>query len=450
MNQAWENAIVYHLFPLGSTGAPSCNDFVSPAAERLKTLHDWLPYLRALGVNTLLLGPVLESSAHGYDTADLYRVDRRLGTNDDLRDFVTACHEQGLRVLFDAVFHHVGRDFWAFRDVLENGEASRYRDWFFLNFTRRGPPGDPFAYEGWAGHFDLVKLDTSNPAVREHLFGAVRVWLDDFGGDGLRLDAADVLDKAFQRDLARFCRELKPDCTLVGEVVHGDYRDWANESALDGTTNYELYKGLYSSHNDSNLFEVAYSLKREFGEGGVYKHLPLLNFADNHDVPRLASILTNPAHLYPLYLLLFTVPGVPSVYYGSEWGVTGTKAADSDAPLRPTLSPEGLPQAGAHPDLFPVIQRFIRLRQDSPVLRLGDYREVHVAAEQLAFTRSYENETVLVAINIGAEGVTLELPLAGTWEDELNGGEHFVAAGGSLRLPLGPTWGRVLRCVDNR
>lgn len=244
MKQAFGNTTLYHLFPLGSTGAPLQNDFDTPPSERLNALHTWLPYLKNLRVTTLLLGPVLKSSAHGYDTADLYRVDRRLGTNDDLKAFVAACHTQGLQVLFDAVFHHVGRDFWAFRDVQEKGETSPYREWFFLDFSARSPAGDAFAYEGWDGHFDLVKLDTQNEAVREHLFGAVKVWLEDFGADGLRLDAADVLDKTFQRDLARFCHDIKPDCTLLGEVVHGDYRLWAHADMLDSTTNYELYKGL--------------------------------------------------------------------------------------------------------------------------------------------------------------------------------------------------------------
>ena len=172
----WARDAFYHLFPLGSTGAPTRNDLASAPSDRLKALHDWLPYLQGLGVNALLLGPVLESSAHGYDTADLYTVDRRLGSNDDLKAFVTACHARGLRVVLDAVFHHVGRDFWAFRDVQTHGAASPYRDWFFLDFSGHSPVGDPFSYEGWDGHFDLVKLNTAHPDVREHLFGAAMVY----------------------------------------------------------------------------------------------------------------------------------------------------------------------------------------------------------------------------------------------------------------------------------
>ncbi len=450
MNHWADDAIFYHLFPLGSTGAPPRNDFVSSPSSRLNDLHVWLPYLQGLGVNALLLGPVLESGAHGYDTAYLSTVDRRLGTNDDLRAFVAACHERGVRVVLDAVFNHVGREFWAFRDVRERGSESPYRDWFFLDFSERSPNGDPFGYRGWDGHFDLVKLNTGNTEVREHLFGAARLWLQDFGFDGLRLDAADVLEPGFRQDLSAFCREVKPDVWLLGEVVHGDYREWAGPEKSDATTNYELYTGLFSSHNDRNYFEVAYALGRQFGAAGVYRGLPLYAFADNHDVPRVASILSDPAHLYPLHILLLSAPGVPSLYYGSEWGVLGRKESGSDAALRPALTPETLGresgQVGAHPDLYGVVKALVGLRHLLPALRHGDYTERLVASEQFAFTRRWEGETVLAVVNASNGPVPVTVPgLDGTWDDLLNPGETFDAAVEGLELPLSPNWGRVLR-----
>ncbi len=445
MNHWSHDAVFYHLYPLGSTGAPERNDFSSAPARRLAGLHDWLPYLTDLGVNAIFLGPVLESSAHGYDTADFFKVDRRLGHNADLAAFIASCHERGLRVVLDAVFHHVGRDFWAFRDVRENGEASPYRDWFHLDFAGRSPYGDPFSYRGWDGHFDLVKLDTSQREVRAHLLDAAEMWLTEFSADGLRLDAADVLGREFQGVLAHRCRDVKPDCWLLGEVVHGDYREWAYPGGLDATTNYELYKGLYSSHNDRNYFEVAYALNREFGEEGVYQNLSLYTFADNHDVPRIASTLHKPAHLYPLHILLFTVPGVPSLYYGSEWGVEGRKTPGSDAPLRPALHPAELQRVGKHPDLYPVVKALIELRRRLPSLRCGDYRERYVTSEQFVFSRMHEGETVLVAVNSSNKPVTVEVPdLQGSWVDLLGSGEVFSSTGGKLVLPLDPNWGRVL------
>ncbi|MFY0574859.1 alpha-amylase family glycosyl hydrolase [Cystobacter fuscus] len=275
-------------------------------------------------MNALYLGPVFESSSHGYDTADYSKVDRRLGTNADLSRLVAAMRAAGIRVILDGVFHHVGRDFWAFRDVQVHGERSRYRDWFSgLQFGKRSPYGDAFSYDGWSGHYNLVKLNLQNAEVRAHLFGVVEQWISEFGIEGLRLDVAEVMDVSFLRDLAAFCRRLRPDFWLLGEAIHGDYRRLGNPETLDSVTNYECYKGLYSSLNDRNYFEIAYSLQRQFGENGIYRDLLLYNFVDNHDVNRIASTLKDPAHLLPLHLMLFTIPGVPSIYYGSEWGQEG-------------------------------------------------------------------------------------------------------------------------------
>lgn len=436
-----ESATFYQIYPLGALGAPERNPGGAPVS-RIEELHGWLSALAELGITALYLGPLFESSAHGYDTADYYHVDRRLGTNEDLARLCAAARAHGMRVVLDAVFHHVGRDFWAFRDVLARGAASPYAGWFHLDFQRRSPHGDPFFYEGWNGHYDLVKLDTGNPAVREHLFGAVSAWVEAFGIDGLRLDAADVLDKDFQRALAAHCRSLSPDFWLLGEVIHGDYRHWAQAGMLDSVTNYELYKGLYSSHNDHNYFELAHSLNRQFGPGGLYAELPLYTFADNHDVERIASRLTDPAHLYPLYTLMFTVPGVPSIYYGSEWGIEGRKAGHSDAPLRPVFSPDEGARLGKHPDLPAAIARLIRLRQRHGSLRHGRYRPVHVSSEQVAFLRESPDETILVAVNASAKPAELRLalPEKGPWPDLLNPGER--ASGDSLTIP--PCWGRVL------
>lgn len=406
---AWAaDAVFYHIYPLGLCGAPHTNDGGSPPASRLAEIQGWIPHLRSLGVSSLYLGPLFESLTHGYDTSDYFAVDRRLGTNADLAQLVAALHAAGIRVILDAVFHHVGRGFWAFRDLLEHGERSAYRDWFAgVDFSRRSPYGDPFAYADWNGHASLVKLNLANPAVRAHLFAAVEHWVQTLGIDGLRLDAADALDPRFMRDLSAFRRERGLDLWLLGEVIHGDYRQWVSPEMLDSVTNYECYKGLYSSHNDRNYFEIAYSLNRQFGPDGIYRGLPLYTFADNHDVNRVATTLHNPQHLAPLYALLFTMPGVPSLYYGSEWGLGGQKGHD-DWPLRPALPQPPLVTA-ALPELEATIRRLAHLRRESAALRRGDYRQLHVAHEQLAFARRSGDEQVIVAVNASAEPAQLEL-----------------------------------------
>lgn len=442
------DAVFYHVYPLGLCGAPERNVPHAKAENRLLQLRDWIPHWRHLGINALYLGPVFESMTHGYDTTDYYQVDRRLGTNEDLRELVSALHANGIRVVLDAVYNHVGRSFPAFQDVRKHGPASRYCAWFSgLRFDHRSPLGDPFTYDTWHGHYELVKLDLHNPEVRAHLIEATEHWLREYDIDGLRLDAADCLKLPFLRELVSHTKALKPDFWLMGEIVNGDYRKWTGPDLLDATTNYECYKGLYSSHNDRNYFEIAHSLTRQFGPEGVYQDLPLYAFADNHDVERLASILRHTPHLYPLYFMLFTMPGVPSIYYGSEWAVKGRKTRHSDSPLRPTLKPQDAENGNR--ELQEAIARLARVRHEVPALRHGAYQQLHVSSEQLVFARQSTEGCALVLVNGADQAVplTFELPagMPSRWVDVLNPGAVFEAKGQQLSIPdLPQTWGRVL------
>jgi cyclomaltodextrinase len=449
MDSQWaDDAIFYHIYPLGLCGAPERNDISAPAVSRLDVLYPWLDHIQALGANAIYLGPVFQSTSHGYDTMDYYQVDRRLGSNQDLAEFSEALHARGMRLVLDAVFNHVGREFWAFEDVLEKGESSDYRDWFYnLRFGEWSPKGDPFHYEGWQGHYNLVKLNLASSDVRAHLFDAVTMWRETFQIDGLRLDAADCLDFDFLKALHTFTKSHMQDFWLMGEVVHGDYRHWVNPSTLDSVTNYECYKGLYSSLNDANYFEIAYSLNRQFGPDGMYRNEYLYNFVDNHDVDRVASKLDDPAHLYPLYLLLFTMPGIPSVYYGSEWGIEGVKEDYSDRLLRPALTLEEITDEIPQKDLMTAIQRLAQLRRSSEALRHGNYREVHVGAQQYAFLRQADDDAVVVALNSADEPVDVSLPLPwkrGHFADRLNAGEKYKIMDGMVQCTLSSNWGRIL------
>jgi cyclomaltodextrinase len=475
------DSFFYHLYPLGFCGAPERNDFRSSPVPRLDKLYGWLDHLQRLGVNAVYLGPLFESSAHGYDTADFFLVDRRLGDNSTLAALSAELHRRDIRLVLDGVFHHVGREFWAFRDLREHGERSAYAAWFEgVSFAEGSPRGDAFTYHGWEGNFDLVKLALGNPEVRAHLFEAVAMWVRELGIDGLRLDVAYLLDRSFLEELGRFCRAIVPDFWLMGEVIHGDYRRWVAPGLLDSVTNYECYKGLYSSHNDGNYFEIAYALNRQFGEQGLYRGMPLYSFADNHDVNRVATNLREPAHLYPLYCLLFTMPGVPSVYYGSEWGIRGRRTDHDDRPLRPALELEKVVQEPPAPELPAAIARLAQLRHTTPALRFGEYRQLHVSHEQLVFLRSLgspggeaklssatgkaapgENRRareVIVAVNAADVAVRLDLALpaasgsragggpapAQEWVDLLNPPQRVAARSGSLELQLPPRWARVL------
>lgn len=448
LNSHWaHDALFYHVYPLGMCGAPARNDFRPAPAPRLSQLRDWIPHWQALGVNAIYLGPVFESSTHGYDTVDYFRVDRRLGDNTTLQALVGELHQAGIRVILDAVYNHVGRDHWAFRDLKRHGAASRYCDWFAgLRFDKRSPCGDPFTYDTWNGAYELVKLDLENPEVRAYLLEATAAWIREFDIDGLRLDAADCLDLGFLKELRTFCRAQKPDFWLMGEVVFGDYTRWANPEMLDATTNYQAYHALHASHNKRNYHELAHMLQRQFGPRGLYKGLPLYSFVDNHDVNRIATQLKRARHLVPVHLLLFTMPGVPSIYYGSEWAQPGKKGKTTDAPLRPAMR---YPEAGLEHEPAALIARLASLRRGLAPLRHGAYEPLAVTAEQFAFVRRLPFESVVVAVNAAdtPAAVPLALPMwrEGWLVDVLSDGERFRVHRGRVTLdPLPPHSGRIL------
>lgn len=448
MNHWAFDAFFYHIYPLGLCGAPFRNDFSSTTQPRLEQLYSWMDHMSMIGVNAVYLGPLFESSSHGYDTVDYYRVDRRLGDNHTLKSIVAEFHRRGMRVILDGVFNHVSRDFWAFKDVLNYGEHSIYRDWFHLRFGEQSAFGDPFSYAGWNGYYELVKLNLNNANVKDHLFSAVKSWINDYDIDGLRLDAADCLDMSFNQELGSLCRTLRPDFFLVGEIIHGDYRKWVNQKMFDSVTNYECYKGLYSSHNDKNYFEIAWSFNRQFGDNGLYRDLPLYNFADNHDVNRVASQIKNPAYLYPLYCLLFTMPGVPSIYYGSEWGIEGEKKNGSDQPLRPQLNIGEAPWQSSNGDLLNVITRLAHLRHDLPVLRSGTYRQHYVAHQQLVFSRVNHQDVALVMVNAAAQPVSIQFDATSIGDihlvDILNQGKEYEIKDGKWHGDIDSNWARIL------
>jgi len=422
-----EESVFYQIYPLGFCGAPRVNNGVP--AHRVQKIAGWAEHIRRLGADAVYLSPVFESDSHGYDTRDYRRLDCRLGTNEDFAQVCQALHAHGIRVVLDGVFNHVGRGFWAFQDVLEKKWDSPYRDWFHIRFDGNSPYNDGLWYEGWESHYELVKLNLRNPAVVDYLLECVRLWVEQFGIDGLRLDVAYCLDLDFLRRLRQFTDGLKPDFFLVGETLHGDYNQWVGDGLLHSCTNYECYKGLWSSLNSMNLFEIVHSLKRQFGPEPwtLYKGKHLLCFADNHDVTRAASILQNPRHLPLLYGLLFGMPGIPCVYYGSEWGAEGVKAPGSDDALRPCF------EAPVWNELTDSIAAMALAHRNSPALCHGDFRELVLTNRQTVFQRSTPQERVLVAINAD------EVPYAAHFDagcgravDLLTGMEHDFGGGSHL------------------
>lgn len=422
------NSVFYQIYPIGFCGAPVANDGVY--VPRIRKLMDWSPYFKQLGIDSIILNPVFESDNHGYDTRDFRSIDCRLGNNEDFKEVCEDLHSNNVKIVLDGVFNHVGRGFWAFKDVQEKRWDSPYKDWFKINFDGNSCYNDGFWYAGWEGHYELVELNLQNPAVVDYLLDCVKFWIDEFNIDGLRLDVAYSLDHNFMKRLRRFTQELKPEFALIGEVLFGDYNLIVNDEMLHSCTNYECYKGIFSSFNSMNMFEIAHSLHRQYGPDPwcIYRGKHLMTFIDNHDVTRIASILTNREHLPLTYGLLLGMPGVPCIYYGSEWGEPGVKTPDNDYALRPCFD-EPKPN-----ELTDYIRNLITLRQNSDALCHGGYRNVVLTNHQLIFERASDRERMLVAINASDAPFTAQHgDLRGTASELISG--DILELDGSLEMP---------------
>ncbi len=419
-------SVFYQIYPLGFCGAPFENDGV-PESRILK-VNDWIPHMKKLGMNAIYFSPVFESDTHGYNTRDYHKIDCRLGTNADFAEVCRNLHENGIKVILDGVFNHVGRGFWAFQDVLQKRWDSPYKDWFHINFDGNSNYNDGLWYEGWEGNYDLVKLNLRHEDVIAHIFDSIKGWVEEFAIDGLRLDVAYCLDKDFLRRLRSFCDGLKPDFYLLGETLHGDYNQWMNDAMLHSVTNYECYKGLFSSFNSMNMFEIVHSLLRQFGPENwtLYRGKHLLSFVDNHDVTRVASVLTNEKHLPLIYALSFGMPGIPCVYYGSEWGAKAQKS-EGDPALRACFEkPEWNELCG-------FIGRLAEAKKNSEALNYGSFRSVVLTNKQCIFERKAENERVLVAINADSESYTAHFDAGcGMAVDLISGEKHDFGGGSEL------------------
>ena len=393
---SWYNeAIFYHIYPLGLTGAPKENDYGTPVS-RLNTLIPWISHIKEIGCTALYIGPLFESVGHGYETTDYKKLDSRLGTNEDLKNFVKVCHENQIKVICDGVFNHTGRDFFAFKDIQQNREHSRYLNWYCnVNFGGNNEYNDGFSYENWGGYNLLVKLNQRNPEVQNYICDVIRFWVSEFDVDGIRLDAADVLDFDFMHALRRTAEEVKEDFWLMGEVIHGDYSRWVNGDTLHSVTNYALHKALYSGHNDHNYFEIAHTVKYLLNMG----KLDLYNFVDNHDVERIYTKLSNKAHMAPVHILLYTLPGIPSIYYGSEFAIEGKKEKFSDDSLRPALKLEDYKNAVKENPCTALITALGKVRQQTPALSYGGYTELQLTNRQFAFARELDGTKVIVTVN---------------------------------------------------
>ena len=440
---AWyDEAVFYHIYPLGLTGAPKQNSYEEPV-HRLNTLLPWISHIKRIGCNAIYIGPLFESVGHGYETTDYKKLDSRLGTNEDLTNFVAECHKQGIRVILDGVFNHTGRDFFAFQDIKQNREQSQYKDWYCnVNFSGNNSYNDGFSYENWGGYDLLAKLNQHNPAVKDYICDVIRFWVKEYDVDGIRLDAADVMDFEYMKALRAVANEVKPDFWLMGEVIHGNYSRWANEGTLHSVTNYMLHKALYSGHNDHNYFEVAHTIK--YVSGMVGNNLNLYSFVDNHDVERIYTKLSNKAHFVPVHVMLYTLPGIPSLYYGSEFGIEGRKERTSDDSLRPALNYEDYKDTIETNPCTKLVAALGKIRQNTPALCYGEYKELLLQNTHFAYARILDGKSVITTVNNADNDVMIDVE-AGNSVEYVGAltGERVSVKGGRIQVKLSANSGEI-------
>lgn len=412
------HAIWWHVYPLGAVGADTTGADRG-RGDGLARLVGYLDHLVALGCSGLALGPVFASETHGYDTVDHLRVDERLGDEHDLTALIDAAHERGVRVMLDGVFDHVGRSFGPFRAAVEDPSAAS------AGMFRRDGAGEPIGFEG---HDALVMLDPDSDDVADLVVDVMSYWCDR-GVDAWRLDAAYAVPEAFWARVLPRVRERHPDVYVMGEVLHGDYARIVADSGMDAVTQYELWKAIRSSLDERNLFELAWSLDRH--DGMLDEFVPY-TFVGNHDVTRLASAVDDGRHRAHAVVVLLTVGGTPSVYYGDELGMTGVKEEriGGDDAVRPELPADrsGLVDDGS----FPLHQELIGLRRRNPWL--------HGARTDVALL---ENERIVYDA-VGAAGERLRValnladaPLEAAASGDVVAGSAHVADGRVVVPPHG-------------
>jgi glycosidase len=391
----WPDSVIWwHCYPLRFVDAE--REAIDHVEHRLWRISNWLDYLVGLGANGLLLAPVFASATHGYDTLDHYRIDPRLGDGDDFAELVWKAKERGIRLLLDGVFNHVSRDHEIVRRALAGGPASEAGGW--IRWVGEYP-------RGFEGNLDLIELNLANPAVQDYVVDVMNHWLDR-GADGWRLDAAYAAGADAWRPILERVSTAHPDAWILAEVIHGDYADFVARSGVDSVTEYELWKSVWSSLNDHNPHELAWTLTRHAQFASRFRPL---NFVGNHDTSRIATKLTDPRNLPLASALLLLLPGIPAIYAGDEQGFTGEKTdgPTGDDAVRPPfpIDPHGLAPFGR--PTYELYQRLIHLRRTHPWLAWAGLSVGTVSGDAIAINLDGGTERLTLGLNLAEEGVVL-------------------------------------------
>ncbi len=418
---AWvQDAIFYQIFPERFANGERSND--PPGTEPwggtptgrnyfggdIQGIIDHLAYLSELGINTIYLNPVFESTTnHKYHTKDYYHIDPHFGSDALFTAFVDSCHARGIRVVIDAVFNHTGRDFFAFEDIMKKGARSKYLGWYNIYSLPIASPDHP-NYECWWGLGDLPKLMTTDPDVRWYLFGATEKWMKT-GIDGWRLDVPNEIPHQFWRDWRTLVKTENPNAYIVGEIWD-DASAWLHGDQFDAVMNY-LFRNaciqflVAGSLNPARFDSALAAIRSSYPAASQYA---LQNLLGSHDTERFLTLCKGNIRTLELaWLFQMTYVGAPMIYYGDEIGMTGP----TDPGSRHTMIWK---RSGQNRSMLSTMKSLVALRRSSPALRRGDFTTVAADSAGLyAFKRSYEGTAMIVVLNASSHPTPLPAEVRG-------------------------------------
>ncbi len=456
-----QDSIFYQIFPDRFANGDKTNDPPNVQKWGAKpTIWDFqggdlrgiirrFDYLLELGINAIYLNPIFQAtSSHRYNTSDYYKIDPKLGDLGDFSALLDIAHRNNIRVILDGVFNHCGRGFFAFNDVLENGDRSPYRDWFHIHrfpldaFT----PGDAINYSGWWSHKSLPKFNTNNPEVRKFLLGVARYWIEK-GADGWRLDVPnEINDDEFWAEFRQVVKNANREAYIFGEIWDADPR-WANDTHFDGLMNYPVKDALIALLNKrENLQQFSERIDRLLKiypqENAFAMYVPL----GSHDTERILTALGGDLEKLKLaYLFQFAYPGAPAIYYGDEVGLEGGR----DPECRGAFPWDPAVWKG---DLQLWVRELIAIRKSRASLRRGEFSRIAMKEDKgcFAFTRTLGEEKTLVVFNSTMELQDIQLPVkTHNWQDghilrSLLDHRPFSVVKGKLPITLPPLSGMYL------
>ena len=389
-----------------------------PTLQKYKGGNFWgiieqLDYLQDLGINAIYFTPIFQSACnHRYHTHDYYQIDPLLGGNYGFQEFLRQAHQRNIKVVLDGVFNHVGRGFFFFNDILENGPHSAWLDWYKIE----GWPlsaydgSSPANYLSWVGNRALPQFNHNNPQVREYIMQVAEYWLEQ-GIDGWRLDVPEEIRvDGFWQEFRTRVKKINPSAYIVGEIWHPAEK-WLDGTQFDGVMNYQFTEATMAFCGGDRILreyveippyypypaitarEYQYKIETLLNRYDWQINLTQLNLLASHDTARLLTIAGGDIDTVKLStLLLFTFPGAPSIYYGDEVGLPGG------------LDPDSRRSFPAQPDwnqsLLDYHRELIKLRHQYSALSRGYYRVLLADKSVYVFMRILEPERIIVAVNV--------------------------------------------------